>query len=260
MATLAHGPASSSLRLASPSLSPAPSVLANISVVADAAGDAEATEAALSGNLALDIFHHPALRRLGEALEPAPAEAPAWSCAELAGRLCELSAGADGALLSAAMGLVADAQQDGGPVAWVSATRATFFPPDAAACGVDLAALVVVQVADGPTAGRAADVLLRSGAFGLVVLDLGTSTAMPTPLQGRLVQLALKHDAAVVCLTSRRPDEASLGSLVSLRGQAVRRRSRDGRRFTCRLAMLKDKRRGPGWTWQEVRHGPDGLA
>ncbi len=253
MATLAHGPASSSLRLASPSLSPAPSVVADVA-------EAAMSGNVFNGNLALDIFHHPALRRLGESLEPTPTEAPAWSRAELAGRLCELSAGVDGVLLSVGMGLVTDAQKDGEPVAWVSASHATFFPPDAAACGVDLAALVVVQVNDGPTAGRAADVLLRSGAFGLVVLDLGTSAAMPTPLQGRLVQLALKHDTAVVCLTTKKPDDASLGSLVSLRGQAVRRRSRDGRRFTCRLTTLKDKRRGPGWTWQEVRHGPDGLA
>lgn len=214
----------------------------------------------LAGNLALDVFHHPALRRLGETLDPVPAGQPAWSRAELAGRLCELSAGQDGALLSAAMGLVVDAQRDGETTAWVTATRAVFFPPDAAACGVDLEALVVVQAKDAAAAGRAADVLLRSGAFGLVVLDLGTSAAMPTPLQGRLVQLAIKHDAAVVCLTDRKPDEASLGSLVSLRGQSVRRRSRDGRRFLCGIDTLKDKRRGPGWTWQEVRHGPEGLT
>ena len=244
MAIAAHDPASSSLRFVTSSL---PSALL-------------AGNAPTSGNLALDVFHHPALHRLGEALEPVPAGRPAWSRAELAGRLCELSAGQDGALLSAAIGLVVDAQQDGEPVAWVSATRAVFFPPDAAACGVDLAALVVVQAKDAPMAGRAADVLLRSGAFGLVVLDLGTSAAMPTPLQGRLVQLALKHDAALLCLTGKQPDEASLGSLVSLRGQAVRRRSRDGRRFTCRITALKDKRRGPGWTWQEVRHGPEGLS
>ena len=70
----------------------------------------------------------------------------------------------------------------------------------------------------------------------------------------------LKHDAAVVCLTDKQPGESSLGSLVSLRGQAVRRRSRDGRRFTCEITTLKDKRRGPGWTWREVRHGPEGLS
>lgn len=235
-------------------------------IVEGVAGNLEvAGSPEVSGNLALDtlhhpIFHHPALRRLGEALEPVPAGRPAWSRAELAGRLCELGAGQDGALLSAGLGLVLDAQREGETAAWVTATRATFFPPDAAACGVDLAALVVVQTKDVGAAGRAADVLLRSGAFGLVVLDLGTGAAMPTPLQGRLVQLALKHDAAVVCLTQKRPDEASLGSLVSLRGQSARRRSRDGRRFVCGIDTLKDKRRGPGWAWQEVRLGPDGLC
>lgn len=224
------------------------------------AHDPESASLPVAGNLALDVFRHPALHRLGEALEPTPAGQPVWSRSELAGRLCELSAQQDGALLSAAMGLVVDAQRDGEPVAWVSATRAVFYPPDAVGCGVDLAALVVVQAAEAALAGRAVDGLLRSGAFGLVVLDLGTGTALPTPLQGRLVQLALKHDAAVVCLTGKGPDEASLGSLVSLRGQAVRRRSADGRRFTCRITTLKDKRRGPGWTWQEVRHGPEGLS
>jgi recombination protein RecA len=243
------------------------------------------------GNLAVDLLAHPALRRLGADVETEPAAPPAWNRAELAGRLCELSAGPGGALLSAAMSLVLDAQLAGDPVAWITATAATFYPPDAAACGVDLAALVVVRTSGVRAAGRAADVILRSGAYGLVVLDLGTSAAMPAPLQGRLVQLAQKHDAAVLCLTDKQPDEPSLGSLVSLRGLAVRRRSRSRRSersqrsqrplhgqsagapadlrtaaapgeisgFVCRIRALKDKRRGPGWTWQEVRRGPEGL-
>ena len=210
------------------------------------------------GSAALDLLAHPALRRLGEMVPtPQEEEAPAWSHRMLAGRLCELSAQQDGALLSAAMSVVLDAQRAGDPVAWVSATSALFFPPDAAACGVDLSAVVVVRTRDGRTAGRAADVLLRSGAYGLVVLDLGTSAAMPTPLQGRLVQLALKHDSAVLCLTDKGADEASLGSLVSLRGQVARRRVPGG--FACSIRALKDKRRGPGWRWQEVCRGPDGL-
>jgi recombination protein RecA len=206
-------------------------------------------------NAAVDLHRLPGVRRLGEDVESAPAGDPAWTRAELAGRLSELSAGADGALLSAAMSVVLDTQLTGDPVAWVTATAATFHPPDAAACGVDLAALVVVRARDGRTAGRAADVLLRSGAFGLVVLDLGTSAALPAPLQGRLVQLAQKHDAAVLCLTEKTADAASLGSLVSLRGE-VRRRAANGaagadHAFTIRV--LKDKRRGPGWCSEEVR-------
>jgi recombination protein RecA len=209
------------------------------------------------GNLAVDIFHHPALVRLRAEPQPDTAPAPAWTRAELAGRLCELTGGADSAALSAAMTLVRDAQLGGDPVAWITARAATFHPPDAAAAGVDLAALVVVRARDARTAGRAADVLLRSGAYGLVVLDLGTDAAMPTPLQGRLVQLAVKHDAAVLCLTEKEPDAPSLGSLVSLRAQVRRRRAAEG--FTCALRVLKDTRRGPGWRWQEACRGPDGL-
>jgi recombination protein RecA len=203
------------------------------------------------------LVAHPALRRLGDDVAHAPEGDPAWSRAELTGRLCELSAGADGALLSAAMSVVLDAQLNGDPVAWVSATAATFYPPDAAACGVDLSALIVVRAIGARAAGRAADVLLRSGAFGLVVLDLGTSATLPAPLQGRLVQLASKHDAAVVCLTEKAAYEDSLGSLVSLRGEARRERleSGTGTGYAYRVRALKDKRRGPGWVVQEQRRG-----
>ncbi len=216
------------------------------------------TPAPDQGNLAVDIFHHPALVRLRAEPDPEVRGAPAWTRAELAGRLCELTAGADSAALTLACALVRDAQLGGDPVAWITARAATFHPPDAAAAGLDLDALVVVRARDARTAGRAADVLLRSGAYGLVVLDLGTDAAMPTPLQGRLVQLAIKHDAAVLCLTEKAPDAPSLGSLVSLRGQARRRRAPDG--FTCTVRTLKDKRRGPGWRWQERHHGPPGLS
>ena len=192
----------------------------------------------------------PSRRRNRRRRRPGPA--PNWRAAS-----ANWPPAADSAALSAAISLVRDAQLHGDPAAWITARAATFHPPDAAAAGVDLAALVVVRARDARAAGRAADVLLRSGAYGLVVLDLGTDAAMPTPLQGRLVQLALKHDAAVLCLTEKTADEPSLGSLVSLRAQVQRRRTADG--FVCTLQVLKDKRRGPGWRWQERRRGPDGL-
>jgi recombination protein RecA len=216
-----------------------------------------------SGNLAVDLLQLPGVRRLGDGAPiEAPAAPPAWTRAELAGRLCELGAGPDTAVLSAAFALVLDAQASGSPVAWVTARAATFHPPDVAAAGVDLAALVVVRTDSARRAGRAADVLLRSGAFGLVVLELGTSATSPAPplssaLQGRLVQLALKHDVAVLCLTEKTADAPSLGSLVSLRGQVRRRRTGDG--FHGELHILKDKRRGPGWRWRERFRGTDGL-
>jgi len=254
MAQVAHDFAAHDLALSSPDLEVVPD---HASTHASTQALNQTSTQAPAQTMA-DLLAHPALRRLGEDLAPVPAGVPTWSRAELTGRLCELSAGPDGALLSAAMSVVLDAQLAGDPVAWVSATAATFYPPDAAACGVDLAALVVVRTGNARAAGRAADVLLRSGAYGLVVLDLGTSAALPTPLQARLVQLASKHDAAVLCLTDKPPEMASLGSLVSLRGQA-RRQRRPGGSFTCRIGILKDKRRGPGWSAAETRRGPEGL-
>jgi recombination protein RecA len=180
-----------------------------------------------------------------------------WSRSELAGRLVELSSWGGGALLTLAFELVLQAQQEAEPVAWITGSS-TFFPPDAARCGIDLDALPVIRVPDAACAARAADKLLRSGAFGLIVLDLGTQPFIPPPLQTRLLGLASKHDAAVLFLTEKPGDAPSLGSLVSLRAQAVRSRTGEDK-FSCEARVLKDKRRGPGWSHRELRHGPAGL-
>ncbi len=124
----------------------------------------------------------------------------------------------------------------------------------------DLAALVVVRAPSGVVAARAAERLLRSGAFGLVVLDFGSANVdVPMAHQGRLVSLAQAHDAAIVCLTDKTADSASLGSLVSLRAEALRARGPGGDGFQITVRALKDKRRGPGWTRSNKARGPAGL-
>ena len=185
--------------------------------------------------------------------EAAPASAPRWALPELCGRLVELCG--SGAPFSLAMALVRDAQVRGEPAAWVTSQDRSFYPPDAQDCGVDLAALPVVRVPAEATA-RAADALLRSGAFGLAVVDLG-ATPLPAPLQSRLLSLARLHQSAVVFLTERPADTPSLGPLISLRAEAVRARSPEG--FSCALRVLKDKQRPPVWTHVEVCRGPPGL-
>jgi recombination protein RecA len=205
----------------------------------------------------LALVHLPA-----PALAPVPE--PAWSRAELAGRLAELTASAASAALTLATGLVADAQREGEICAWISAQKSSFFPPDAAAGGVDLDALVVVRAPGAQAAARAADKLLRSGGFGLVVLDLGEGAladrGLTPALQGRLQGLAQKHDAALVCLTEKKPEAPSLGSLVSLRAECRRRRATpSGDRFRCELRATRDKRRAPGWTYMEAARGPAGV-
>ena len=186
---------------------------------------------------------------------PAP---PLWTLSELSGRLTELSAVGDSACLTLAFSLVLDAQMQIEPVAWVTDSSSSFFPHDVAASGVDLAAIAVVRV-QGPSAiARAADRLARSGAFGLVVLDLGQDARISMALQARLHGLAQKHDAAILCLTEKSGNVPSLGSMVSLRGEAHRQRTAEGR-FTCELQVIKDKRRGPGWTHAESFRGRDGF-
>jgi hypothetical protein len=269
---------------------------------------------------------------------------PAWSYRACAGRLIELSGTRAAPLLTLAFALVLDAQRAGEPVAWVQGAGSTFFPPDAARNGVDLRSLVVVRLPDragdpvqrqpapgsliqgypaqsyparsspapshpAQTLARAAVRLLRSGAFGLIALDLtdldgsgfdpggsehggsehggsehggsehgGSVPAAPNgnaarpaqwiperearisqALLGKLGQLVQQHDSVVCCLTVKRPERPSLGSLISLRGEAQRRRTGEDR-FSCVLRVLKDKRGGPGWTHEEVAHGTPGLS
>ncbi|MBI5527481.1 MAG: recombinase A [Deltaproteobacteria bacterium] len=205
------------------------------------------------------------LRIAGAALaEPATRR---FELAAIQGRIVELSAGTSSAALTAALVLVGEAQRKGETAAWLTARGASFFPPDAAALGIDLAALVVVRVPEAQDVARAADRLARSGGFGMVVLDLGatpatdnrqpTTSRVPVPLLSRLGALAQRHNMAVVFLT--KGDAAgSLGSLVSLRAEVVRRRAKSGR-FAVSVEVVKDKRAGPGWRHVEVFYGPAGL-
>lgn len=193
-------------------------------------------------------------------LDAASAErAPRWNLCELAGRLSELCGWRASPVLSFALALVLDAQRSGESAAWVTPTASSFFPPDAAENGVDLDALLVVRVPRQTDVARAADILARSGAFGLIVLDLGARAQLSMAVLSRLAGLARVHAAAIVFLTEKPRGEASLGSLISLRADA-RFVAHGSGEFTCELCVAKDKRRAAAWSHTEERHGPDGLC
>jgi len=184
------------------------------------------------------------------------AEPSSWTRGGVSGRLVELVGGKDSASLTLTASLLRDAQAEGETTAWVMRCRSGVFPPDLDRWGIDLEALVVVRVPDGLSVARASDRLARSGAFGVIVLDLGRDARVPTPLLSRLMGLARKHGTAVLFLTA--PDAPSLGSLVSLRASTTLRREGDDR-FVAELHAVKDKRRAPGWTHVEACCGPPGL-
>lgn len=160
------------------------------------------------------------------------------------GRLVELVDGPQSAATTLAAATIAAAQRTGEPTAWVQPVGGPLYPPDLHALGVDVEALVTVHVpasTKGPAkrgrAGkpgtqrdaqlRAAEVLLRSGGFGVVVIDLRDLIQEPhrpprvrVAIQGRLLGLARSHDARVLLLTGHPALPAaptSLGPLVSLR-------------------------------------------
>ncbi len=223
---------------------------------------------------------------------PSPS-ADFWGLAPLAGRLVEISGHRASANLTVAFGLVLEAQSQDEPVAWVTLAQSTFFPPDAAESGIDLARLAVVRVSDGTAACRAVVELTRSGGFGLVVLDLGPGAleeirhrppgygetsperfarrrelekcsprlrkkraGLSVPFITKLVGLAQRTSTAVVVLTEKTRETSSLNSLISLRCEA--RRSPD-KPCEVEIDVLKDKRRGPGRRYREVCRAPAGL-
>jgi recombination protein RecA len=211
----------------------------------------------------------------------------------MAGRLVEITSDTTGrctsSVTTAGLRLIRRAQQRREPAAWICGSEATFYPPDARRCGVDLSLLPVVRLDRADEMGRAADRLVRSGGFGLVVIDLRESPAhseLAEGLQRRLLTHAEADDVAVVLLTGGEAGGArggqaagsSLGPTVSCRIEAARRRrglssmqgvgggseedpeveANEGL-FECRLEALSDARFGPGWSLREVVDGPPGL-
>ena len=194
---------------------------------------------------------------LDRRIHTAPPEG--WSLATAAGRFIALDHAPETgtAALSLVAGLIREAQEQQGLVAWIAGPQRIFFPPDFAAAGIDLAALPIVRAPDGVKAARVAHTLLRSGSFALVVLD-GDGQALPLSVQTQLVGLAQQHHTALVGLRSP-GDRPTRGALVSLRGATGKHRAGHNC-FACTLRATKDKRQTPGWTHQEFRHGPDGLC
>ena len=196
---------------------------------------------------------------------------PGWRWQEVAGRFVEVTGPA---ALTAAVGLVADAQLQGETTLWLGRTGSSFYPPDAVTHGIDLDALPVLLLPDTKAVLQAADTVLRSGGFGLVVLDRIDPADLALSAQQRLGGLARQQNTGLVALSSgapsarrglggrRRSGTAGRGaprsSLVSLRVAAAAERIAPGR-FVCSVQAAKDKRRSQEWHWQEDVRGPLGM-
>jgi hypothetical protein len=133
------------------------------------------------------------------------------------GRLTEILGGRGTGRTTLTRQLVAGAIAAGRWVAYVDGTR-TLWPRDWTAMA-GTRRLWIIRPPNDNRVAWCADVLLRSGAFGLVVLDGGPP--LPRPVALRLTRLASDHDTAVVIVGDER---AIVGSAVRLR---VHRRRAD---------------------------------
>ncbi|MBX3249038.1 MAG: hypothetical protein KF901_17805 [Myxococcales bacterium] len=201
----------------------------------------------------------PGLRKVGQRPEERSEEPeePRWP----AGRLVELTGRGDTARTSLVVHQIARRQAEGELVAWVQPQGGTFYPPDAAEAGVDLDSLAIVHVPPSALeAARAAELLLRSGAFGFVVVDLDgmapQDARLPTRALARLHALCRRHDAVVAFFAP--PSAEALGSLVSLR--LAPRRLPLGDAWQIEPEVLRDKEHLGASMPAVKRRGPRGSS
>lgn len=148
--------------------------------------------------------------------------------------------------------LAAAVLQGGGWVAWIDVGR-TLAPATLAGLGKRLVVIRLTH-AQRHRAAWTADLLLRSGVFGLVVID--EPPALSRVHGVRLAQLARERDAACVVLSSQRAGESrgsrlagTLRLRMQLRLPASRVTASDARPNTVRVVV---ERGGPGLPHQSV--------
>jgi len=153
------------------------------------------------------------------------------------GRLTEITGAPGSGVTTFTRQLVAAALGAGWWVAYVDAAR-TLAPRDWATLGTH-EGLWVVRPNEPARGAWCADVLLRSGAFGLVVLD--GATALPRAVAVRLVRLARTSDAAFVLLGADGQRSGVTGAL-QLRVQRAREKTATTLDLAARLTGHSDTR------------------
>jgi len=188
--------------------------------------------------------------RLLDTTDPRPRDV-----SSLRGHLVEVDDGPGRAVTTLGASVVYEAQASGRCAAWVTTRDDLPLAEDLVAWGIDLQALLFVRAPDARAAGRAAERLLRTGAWAAVVLEPGAFVFEPARI-GRLSRLAETHHATVLV---RREGRAGPGSaLVGMRLQASRERpSHEPPRLA--IDVVRHRRGGAGSRWTTTCDGPPGL-
>lgn len=124
------------------------------------------------------------------------------------------------------------------------------YPPALAAAGVDLERLLVIEARDAAGVARAADILLRAAAFGVVVMPAVVLRAVAWT---RLASLTHRASAVLVALGGEASNELGYFAALRIRLQMTNVRFAGSEGLFCALAgidveaaVLKHKRAAPG--------------
>jgi hypothetical protein len=151
------------------------------------------------------------------------------------GRLTEIVGGTGSGKTTLARAIVEETVQAHGWVAYIDAQR-TLDPRDWVHLG-DAEGVWMIRPHDATRAAWCADVLLRSSAFALVVLDGAPMLAKAVAV--RLTRLARESDAAFVVLSDRAGGATQLGGAVRL--VVERRRPKDKKAETHTIGVRVEK-------------------
>lgn len=142
-----------------------------------------------------------------------------------------------------ASGLAALVESPGG-------SEGAFYPPALEAAGVDLSRLLIVRVEDATAVARAADILMRSAAFGVVVIP---GVKLRAAAWTRLASLTHRANAVLLTLGTAASDELRYFASVRIRMAPATVRWAGESGIFCALAgldadaaILKHKRAAPG--------------
>ncbi|HBU49597.1 MAG TPA: hypothetical protein DEB46_14930 [Myxococcales bacterium] len=189
--------------------------------------------------------------------ERRPVDTAPWSFERTHGQVIELSGQGAFAPLSSGFWILRQLQEAGEPVAWVGRASKRPFVPDLLPWHLDLEAIAFIFPSRQEQMGRAADVLLASGAFGGVVLDLDRQS-LPLPLLTRLAARCARHESCLVLLSEKSDESPSMGVGISWRS-GVQRQRIGPNAFVLRWQGLKDRQGGAQWCWHQSCQGVPGC-
>ena len=179
-----------------------------------------------------------------------------WGYDNLIGILSEISEQAPSGALSFLADVLYEAQSRRETVAWVAGMESVFYPPDLSERGIDLSALTVIRTGVQMESLTAAEWLIRSGAIGLVVVDVEGQWNINDAALGRIQKVAERNLCAVVFLTRKGAQDPSLGSRISLRGCITRSGAAP---FVITINTIKDKRSNSRFRQSRQYYGPSGM-